>query len=143
MTQHNLTREEIDKLLAREEGQAFEAKRVEKKPSDMLSAICAFANSDGGVIVYGLADTRYANGKKRLLGIQAKRENVDELRSLITKEFVPPIPDIRDAIVTAGKVELFIIRVERSVSVHSLRKGPTYVRRGARNVQVTHEESLR
>lgn len=143
MSAYRLTDEEIEKLLDREEGQAFEAKRVEKKPSDILPTICAFANSDGGIMVYGLADIKFAKGRKRLLGIGAKRDHVDELRHLITKEFVPPIPDIKDAIVRAGEVELFIIRIERSANVHSLRKGPTYIRRGARNVQITHEESLR
>jgi ATP-dependent DNA helicase RecG len=137
----------IEEILTIEEGQVFECKRVLKKPSEVLPTICAFANTDGGVFVYGLEDAKKTSGKERLKGIAEARDNCDELLKLIANDFVPPLPKIESNyldIVNAQNLEdrLLIISVDASKTVHSLRSGQTYIRRGSQNNLLTHEQAM-
>ncbi|MBF0489368.1 MAG: putative DNA binding domain-containing protein [Candidatus Omnitrophica bacterium] len=138
----------VDQLLENDEGQAFECKRALKKPSEVLATICAFANTDGGLFVYGIADKKHSSGKERLTGVSEESNNCDELLKLISVNFVPPLPkvdhryvDILNLKGTADKV--LLIFVDASNSVHSLMSGQTYIRRGSQNNILTHEQSMR
>jgi predicted HTH transcriptional regulator len=69
----------IKHILEWEESQTFECKRSLKKPSDVLPTICALANTDGGIFVYGLGDKKKYPGKQRLKGISEAKDNCDDL----------------------------------------------------------------
>lgn len=138
----------IEKILTNEEGQTFECKRVLKKPSDVLATICAFANADGGLFVYGVADKKQASGKDRLIGISESPGNCDELLKLIATNFIPPLPQIdqlySDIINSDGTQDkVLLIFITSSKSVHSLISGETYFRRGSQNNRLTHEQAMR
>ncbi len=138
----------IDKLLANAEGQTFECKRVLKRPSEVLPTICAFANSDGGIFVYGIADKKQLSGKDRLAGVSEELNNCDELLKLIAGNFVPPLPKVEhdyiDIVNSNGIADkILLIFVDPSKSVHSLMSGQTYMRRGTQNNLLTHEQSMR
>ncbi|HHT9106732.1 MAG TPA: RNA-binding domain-containing protein [Candidatus Wujingus californicus] len=138
----------IEKLLKLEEGQDFECKRVLKKPSEVLPTICAFANADGGILVYGIGDKKQSSGKERLFGISEKRENCDDLLKLMANGFTPPLPSIDHKYIDTLNVkgesdQILMIFVEGSKTVHSLMSGQTYMRRGSQNSLLTHEQSMR
>ena len=84
----------IQSLIEGEESQTFECKRVQKKPSEVLPTLCAFANSDGGIFVYGLADFAKTHGRERLTGISEASDNPDELLRLLGKDFDPPLHNV-------------------------------------------------
>ncbi len=137
----------IEKILSIEEGQVFEYKRVLKKPSEVLPTICAFANTDGGVFIYGLEDVKKSLGKERLKGIAEAKDNCDELLKLIANNFIPPLPKIGfnyiDIVNTQNLPDrLLIISVDASKTIHSLRSGQTYIRRGSQNNLLTHEQAM-
>lgn len=137
----------INKLLGIKEGQTFECKRALKKPSDVLATICAFANTDGGIFVYGMADPEKAKEDKRLVGILEGGDNSDELLKMISNNLVPPLPKIevgyKDITNIAGQHDrILVIIVEPSGNVHSLMSGQTYVRRGRQNNQITHQQAM-
>lgn len=137
----------VVKILSIAEGQTFECKRVLKKPADVLPTICAFANTDGGVFVYGLEDPKKSLGKDRLKGISEAPNNCDELLKLISNDFVPPIPKVEtqyiEVVNTQGQNDkLLVVFIDASRSVHSLRSGQTYIRRGSQNNLLTHEQSM-
>jgi ATP-dependent DNA helicase RecG len=61
----------IETLLNTAESQTLEFKRVSgKMVGKALATICAFANTDGGVLTLGIADPKSASGKARLYGIE-------------------------------------------------------------------------
>lgn len=143
-----MSEEFIEKMLTKDEGQTFECKRVLKKPSDVLPTICAFANADGGLFVYGVADKKQCSGRERLTGISEGQNNCDELLKIISSNFVPPLPqvgplyvDITNSKGTQDKV--LLIFIIPSKSVHSLISGETYFRRGSQNNRLTHEQAMR
>lgn len=138
----------IKKFLEMNEGQTFECKRVLKKPSDVLPTICALANADGGILVYGIADQKQLSGEDRLTGISEDPNNCDELLKLVAGNFVPPLPNVDhryiDVINSKGAADrILIVSIDASKSVHSLASGQTYLRRGAQNNLLTHEQSMR
>jgi len=138
----------IASLLVQEEGQTFECKRALKKPSEVLETLCAFANTDGGLFVYGIADEKHFTGEKRLIGINEAPDHSDELLKIISRNFVPPLPAIKhgyvDIVNATGQPDrLLIVKIGSSTTVHSLSTGHTYIRRGRQNNILTHEQSLR
>ena len=48
----------ITALLAATENRTLEFKRISGKQSRMYEAICAFANTDGGLLVIGIGDAK-------------------------------------------------------------------------------------
>lgn len=138
----------IDKLLANEEGQTFECKRVLKRPSEVLPTICAFANSDGGIFVYGFADKKQLSGKDRLTGISEEPNNCDELLKIIAGNFVPSLPQVDHQYIEIVNLNgiadrILLIFIDPSKTVHSLMSGQTYIRRGTQNNLLTPEQSMR
>ena len=143
-----MSEEYIEKILTNEEGLTFECKRALKKPSDVLPTICAFANADGGLFVYGVADKKHCSGKERLIGVSESQNNCDELLKLISVNFVPPLPQVDslyiDIINAKGAPDkVLLIFIIPSKSVHSLSSGETYFRRGSQNNRLTHEQAMR
>lgn len=137
----------VEKILNKEEGQTFECKRALKKPSDALVTICAFANADGGIFVYGLGDPERFSGKERLVGVSEAKDHCDELLKLIANNFIPPLPKVNshylDIVNKEGlKDKILLIDINASRAVHSLHSGRTYIRRGRQNNSLTHDQSM-
>ena len=137
----------INKILAQEESQTFECKRVLKKPSEVLPTICAFANTDGGIFVYGIEDSKKSSGIARLKGLSEAPTNGDDLLKLMAVDFVPPLPKIDTSYIditnqAGASDKILIVRIDSSKTVHSLRSGQTYIRRGSQNNLLTHEQSM-
>lgn len=83
-----MNEEFIEKILANEEGQTFECKRVLKKPSEVLPTICAFANADGGLFVYGVADKKHFSGNEEKISYWDMVEKyLTENPSISNKQF--------------------------------------------------------
>ena len=60
----------LDEILSRAEGLWFETKRVSgRMVQKALETICAFSNTEGGVLILGLEDPAKANGAERLYGL--------------------------------------------------------------------------
>lgn len=99
MTIINLTAIESEVLLtqvfARSESRFLEFKRVSSKMvNKALETICAFANSEGGNLVLGIADLKEFQGNVRLFGVEENPEAVDDLQRLIATKFQPAIASI-------------------------------------------------
>lgn len=141
--------EELLKLiLEMEEWQRFECKRAAVQPRKLLETVVAFANAEGGFLVVGLEDPEKTKNSKRLIGIRENLDNVSEFLKLLEKEIVPPIRQfskfelqIKNA--RGEDDQLLIKNIEKSVDIHSLRNGDTFIRRGRQNVKLTAEEIIR
>ncbi len=110
--------------------------------SKALETLCAFANSNGGTLILGIADTSQAAGLNRIYGIEENPEAVDELRRKIDTQFDPfgiPVTYRYAPVATKGgtRVHLMILAVARSEHVHSIVGDGTWTRLSASNCQMT------
>jgi ATP-dependent DNA helicase RecG len=136
-------------LLQFSESKKLDFKRLGAgKVGKMLETICAFTNTEGGLLVVGVADPKEAKlGDKpsqRLWGLQENPEAFDELQRKCRTHFNPSIMlsfhrlpcTLRDG--SAGHVALLL--VGRSAKVHSVVDGGTWSRGDASNRQLSATE---
>ena len=136
----------VTQLVAAPESRTLEFKRVSgKMVGKALETVCAFANTDGGLLVLGMEDTAKVSGRARLFGIQENVEALDELDRKLRTQFNPPIGDLRLARVpcvlrdkTVG--HLALLRVPASERVHSIVDSGTWARLSASNRQLAAPE---
>lgn len=133
----------LRRLLPLAESRRLEFKRVSgKMVAKALETICAFANSEGGLLVLGVADLKDFSGDARLFGVEENPEAVDELQRKLLTEFRPDIRGLRlqrlACTLHNGPGEgrpghLLVLEVPRSARVHSILNGGTYTRLDAGN----------
>lgn len=138
-----------EQILARTESRHLEFKRVSgKMVNKALETICAFANTDGGILVLGLADPKEYQGLDRLFGIQENPEAVDELQRAIDNRFQPDITGItfrhlsctlHNGPAKGQSGHLVLVSVPRSMQVHSVVNGGTFTRLSAGNGSMNAE----
>ena len=133
-------------LLQSPESKTLDFKRLGGgKVAKMLETVCAFANTEGGWLVIGVADSKDAAAgrpqQQRLWGVQENPEAFDELQRKFRTHFNPPVGTLtlyrlpcmlRDG--NAGHVAL--VRVGKSEHVHSVVDGGTWTRGDASNRQL-------
>jgi ATP-dependent DNA helicase RecG len=77
------------------ESRTLEFKRVSgKMVGKPLETLCAFANTNGGILVLGIGDPESGNGADRLFGIDENAEALEELRRKAATQFDPAIKAI-------------------------------------------------
>jgi len=137
-------------LLSFGETRQLEFKRVSgKMVGKALETVCAFANTDGGLLVLGLADLKEFQGGERVFGIEENPEAVDELQRKLLTEFQPPIDGLRlqrivctlrNGVAAKQSGSLLLLKVPRSPRVHSIVNGGTYTRLDAGNRMMSATE---
>jgi ATP-dependent DNA helicase RecG len=136
----------LAKLLQSAESKTLDFKHLGAgKVAKMLETLCAFANTDGGLLVVGIGDPKEGKpvdkAQQRLWGLQENPEAFDEFQRKCRTHFNPPITTLtffrlpcalRDG--SAGHVAL--VRVGKSERVHSVVDGGTWSRGEASNRQL-------
>jgi ATP-dependent DNA helicase RecG len=144
---HEQAAQRIAHLLTAHESRTLEFKRMgdNKIVRKLLEAICAFANTEGGVLALGVADGKQGKGAARLFGIQENPEALDELTRKVRTQYHPPIETIRFLRLpctlrdgTAGAVVL--VQIPQSDKVHSIVDDGTWTRLTAGNREMTAAE---
>jgi ATP-dependent DNA helicase RecG len=136
----------LERLLSISESRTFDVKRVSgKMVQKALESICAFANTEGGVLALGIEDPAKAKGMQRVYGVQENPEAVDELQRKTLTQFNPPINNIRfirlDCILRDGQAgEVVMVRVGKSDQVHSIVDDGTWLRLEASNREMSASE---
>jgi predicted HTH transcriptional regulator len=132
---------QIEQLRFRGEGDTLEFKEqtpTDKDKSQMLKTIAAFANGDGGVILFGIED---GTGTMRGLSVDAAKES-DRLTQMIRTNVVPqPEFRIRHAQVKGKLVlALFVDPGEKPPYGIHPEKPEFYVRRAATTFRARQDE---
>ena len=134
----------IASLLSHPESRTLEFKRMgeNKVVRKLLEAICAFANTEGGVLALGVADEKHGKGAARLYGVQENPEALDELVRKVRTQYHPPIETIRFLGLpctlrdrSAGQVVL--VQVPQSDKVHTIVDDGTWTRLTSGNREMT------
>lgn len=140
---------QIAALLAATENRMLEFKRISGKQSRMYEAVCAFANSEGGVLVIGLGDAKALKpGDKpqdRLFGIEENPEGFDDFRRELLNRFTPPITRLHwirwpCTLYNGQGGHLVLLVVQKSDHIHSVVGNGTWTRMGASNREMTAVE---
>ncbi|MCC7547348.1 MAG: ATP-binding protein [Burkholderiales bacterium] len=140
----------LQALLGSGETNKCEFKRVSgKMVSKALETICAFANTEGGVLALGVADLKEATGLARLFGVEENAEAVDEFQRKLITELEPKLDKVdlmrldcrlHSGVAADRPGHILLVRVPQSQRVHSLRHGGTFARLGCGNTQLNAEE---
>lgn len=148
-------KDRIDRLLAATESNSLDFKRIGKGQSRVLETICAFANTEGGVVVFGIGDVKDvkpgASATSRLYGIEENPEAFDDLQRQLMQRFEPTItaqalqwlrlPCTLHNGPHAGKSgHVVMLNVLRSEHVHSIVGDGTWTRMGASNREMSASE---
>lgn len=137
-------------LISRAETRHLEFKRVSgKMVHKALETLCAFANTEGGILVLGIADVKEFQGNSRIFGINETPESFDELQRKLLTEIQPSLPDVRvqrlPVLLHNGSCKgqqgyVVMVSVARSQRVHSILGGGTYLRMDAGNRMMSATE---
>lgn len=136
----------IATLLKTPESQTLEFKRVSgKMVGKALETICAFANTEGGMLVLGVSDPSTGVGTARLQGVQENPEALDELRRKALTQLSPAVERLRWIRVpctlnTGNTGHVVVVRVEKSDKVHSIVDDGTWTRLMASNREMSAGE---
>jgi len=125
----------VEEILGKEEGQTLEFKRKMPRSVQLASAICAFANADGGTIVIGIDD------KGAALGLGEESQDFESVMEKVRGLCLPPVP-IEVQQFSYKSKEIGFIVVPRSSFVHSTRDGRYLIRVGSSNRPLTPNEIL-
>jgi ATP-dependent DNA helicase RecG len=139
----------ITTLLAAEESHTLDFKRIGSKHKGIIETICAFANSDGGVVAIGVGDGKDLKpgsaAGSRLFGIEENAEAFDDLQRLTLQRFAPAISGLHwvrlPCTLHSGQPgHVVLLRVEKSEQVHSVVGNGTWSRMGSSNRELTAAE---
>jgi ATP-dependent DNA helicase RecG len=139
----------ITALLAAHESRTLDFKRISGKQVRMYEAICAFANTEGGLLVMGIGDAKAMKpGDKpqsRLFGIEENLEGFDNFRTELLTRFTPAITKLHWIRVpctlnTGQPGHVVLLRVEKSDQVHTIVGDGTWTRLDASSRQMSAAE---
>ncbi len=139
----------ITALLAAPESRTLDFKRISAKHGRMIETLCAFANTDGGLLVIGVGDAKDlkpgAKPESRLFGIEENPEAFDDFHRQVMQRFDPPMTQLHWIRVPCtlhngqpGHVAL--LRVDKSELVHSVVGNGTWTRMDASNRELSAAE---
>ncbi|MCP9767961.1 ATP-binding protein [Lacihabitans sp. LS3-19] len=129
------------KLLVRQgEGQQLEFKLKSNHPDKIMKEIVAFANSDGGLLILGVADN------KELIGLKYADEDEYIITKNIEKYIFPPIAYNLERIRLENEKEVLIYKIlESNIKPHYLdltgiaEERKVYVRNADKSIQASKE----
>ena len=139
----------ITALLAASESRTLDFKRISGKQSRMYEAVCAFANSEGGLLVIGIGDAKALKpGDKpqsRLFGIEENPEGFDDFRRELLNRFTPAITRLHwlclpCTLHNGQPGHVVLLRVEKSDQIHSVVGNGTWTRMDASNREMSAAE---
>ena len=123
--------------------------KIEIKHGRMIEAVCAFANSEGGLLAIGVEDAKQmkpgAKPESRLFGIEENAEAFDDFRRQVMARFAPAIDRLHwmrlpCALRDGNEGNVVLLRVEKSDKVHTVIGDGTWTRMDASNREMNASE---
>lgn len=139
----------IATLVSTPESRTLDFKRISAKHGRMIETVCAFANSEGGLLIIGVGDAKDlkpgAKAQSRLFGIEENPEAFDDFRRQVMQRFLPPIERLHwlrlpCTLHNGSPGHIVMLRVEKSDHVHSVLGDGTWTRMDASNRELNAAE---
>lgn len=139
----------IAALLAAHENRTLDFKRISSKHKSMVETLCAFANSDGGLLVIGVGDAKDLRPsdktERRLFGIEENAEAFDDFRRQVMQRFDPPLARlywirVPCTLHNGQPGHVVMLRVDKSDQVHSVVGNGTWTRMDSSNRELSAAE---
>lgn len=131
----------LEVMVSRKEGQYYDVKSAQKKPSELSDIVSAYANAEGGTVVIGISDKT-----RRVEGVNAQGEEKINNFLNLPKDCCIPMPEYRHEFVDitndAGKPDrLILLHIKPSIDkVITTTKDEVYLRIGNKTRKLTVEE---
>lgn len=128
------TRSELIRLIRGGEDTYLELKVKLSNPERIAQGIIALANTDGGVMIFGVSDQLRVEGVTNPEGVQ------EELVRICREEIYPPIVPLLDCISFDNGRRVVVLEVEAKKRPYRTKDGRFYIRIGAEKRETTREE---
>ena len=137
-----ITKEEADELCSKEESHFFDYKARDVSGKKIQKATVAFANSDGGELIVGIADTKdEQDPENRWNGFK----NIEEMNGVLQSIFdISPSVDLRYELLTCEERKGYVLRIqiEKSSGVHKTSDQTVYQRKGAQSLPLKDPQKI-
>lgn len=142
MNRKTLIEKDVLSLLTRDEDHFFDRKSLASSGKTVQKIAVAFANSDGGEFVVGVADVaEEVNPDRRWKGATQIEDFNSHLQALT--EIKPPLQSEYSILDSPGRDGLvLLVRVEKSAEVHQTADGTVYIRRGAQSLPLKEPQRI-
>ena len=128
-----MTEDQLKQLIKTKESQTLEFKESTGEKKEICETICAFVNSDGGIILVGIKND----------GSLSKTTITEKSQTDITDLFVSFKPKIASLIsfevILLDDFDILVITVQKSKTNNNFYKNTCYKRVGASNKDITEE----
>ena len=128
------SRSELLRLIRGGEDSYLELKVKLSNPEKITQGIIALANTDGGVIIFGVTDLLKVEGLDDALAVR------DELVRICREEVVPPLIPLIDTVSFDSGRQVVVLEVEGKRRPYRTRDGRFYVRFGAEKREISRRE---
>lgn len=135
-----MTSTDFDTLLTRGENLHTEFKQWPLQPDDLAAALVAFANTDGGTLLLGVADSGHVVGVA-----EGDRDRVARTVDNVAFQNVhPPVTVVLETIVNPQGQGVLVVQVPKgSQRPYRTNRGVYYIRTASGRRQASREELLR
>ncbi|MEN3026792.1 MAG: RNA-binding domain-containing protein [Chlorobiota bacterium] len=133
-----MTRHQLQELIAGGESQTVEFKRRFTSPEKIAKELCAFANTQGGYLLFGVDDDR------SIVGVESEKQEI-ELISLACSFYIEPPLNAEVWVVSVDGKDVVVVHVPASpqrphrVVLPGQRRGPVFIRHQDQSVLATRE----
>lgn len=130
--------EQLNSILFEGEGLTVEFKRKVSSPEKIARVMIAFANTHGGILIFGIDD----DGS--VVGVNSEKEEIDLIFSAAKEHCYPPIEPKIEVLEFEGK-DIIVVTIEKSeAKPHYLISsngdaGKVFIRVGSQNVVASDE----
>lgn len=134
-----ISEEEVQKILAINEGHFSDLKAIEIKPSKLTQSMSAFSNADGGEIFIGVDETKDTRTWRGFSNIEAANGHIQAFEALF------PLGDgYLYSFLSSPKSNGYVLKLELSKSreIRAASNGKVYVRRAAQNLPLKLDEEI-
>ena len=131
----------IEEILALEEGQTFDRKSIRIDAKTLAEPLCAFANSDGGIIAIGITNT-----KKQIEGVDGNLSKLNDLLR-VPIDYCNPTVEVRTEMIPCidmyGKGNhVLLMHVEPSMQVHANQADEVFMRVGDKSKRLSFDDRI-
>ena len=131
----------IEEILAQNEGQSFDRKRVKIAPKDLAEIVVAMANADGGTIAIGITD-----GKRLVEGVDQFENKLNDLLCVPFDLCNPSVPVDVEYVPCVNQQgnddHVLLMHIPASMYLHTTQADEAYMRVGDKSMRLSFEERV-